>query len=218
MNKKLRKAIYTRSRLRNKFCKSPSKENEALYKKQRNKCVSLRRKSIKKYFNDITNYGIATNKNFWNLIKPFLTNKGHLNHQDIMIFDGKKIITSETELVEVFSNRYINIVEKSFGKKSRHATRENNIENKRIAIQVIEKYFEVHPAIKQIQENFQHQHTPSIPYTTIEEVRKLLKNVDDKKASGFDKLPLKLVKLAAGVLATPLSKTTNNSISKGAFS
>ena len=90
INKELRKAIYTRSRLWKKFCKSPSKENEALYKKQRNKCVSLRRKSIKKYFNDITSYGIATNKNFLNLIKPFLTNKVHLNHQDITIFDGKK--------------------------------------------------------------------------------------------------------------------------------
>ena len=33
MNKELRRAIYTRSRLCNKFCKSPSKENEALYKK-----------------------------------------------------------------------------------------------------------------------------------------------------------------------------------------
>ena len=27
---------------------------------------------------------------FWNLIKPFLTNRGHVNHQDIMTFDGKK--------------------------------------------------------------------------------------------------------------------------------
>ena len=45
-----------------------------------------------------------TNKNFWNLIKPFLTNKDHLNHQDIMIFDSKKIITNETELVEVCNN------------------------------------------------------------------------------------------------------------------
>ena len=33
--------------------------------------------------------------------------------------------------------------------------------------------------------------------------------------SGFDKIPSKLVKLAAGVLAAPLSKTINNSISKG---
>ena len=63
MNKELRKTIYTRSRLRNKFCKSLSNKSEALYKKQQNKCISLRRKSIKKYFNDTNNYGIATNKN-----------------------------------------------------------------------------------------------------------------------------------------------------------
>ena len=78
MNKELKKAIYARSRLCNKFCKRPSKENEAFYKKQRNKCVSLRRKSIKKYFNDITKYGIATNKIFWNLflqIKVILITK-----------------------------------------------------------------------------------------------------------------------------------------------
>ena len=51
-----------------------------------------------------------------------------------MKFDGKKIITNETELVEVFSNHYINVVEKSSGKKSRHVACDNNIENKRIAI------------------------------------------------------------------------------------
>ena len=134
-----------------------------------------------------------------------------------MIFDGKKIITNATELVEVFNNHCINIVEKSFGIKWRHVTCDNNIENKRIAIQVIKKYFENHPSIKQIQENFQHQHIPSIPYTTTEEVKKLLKEVNAKKASGFDKIPPKLVKLAAGVLAAPLSKTINNSISKGVF-
>ena len=54
-------------------------------------------------------------------------------------------------------------------------------------------------------------------YTTTEEVKKLLKEVNAKKASGFDKIPPKLVKLAAGVLAAPLSKTINNSISKGVF-
>ena len=65
-----------------------------------------------------------------------------------MIFDGKKIITSETELVEVFNYHYINIVEKSSGIKSRHVACDNNIENKSIAIQVIKKYFENHPRIK----------------------------------------------------------------------
>ena len=70
-----------------------------------------------------------------------LTNKGHLNHLDITVFDGKKIITNETELVEIFNSRNINIVQKSSGKKSRHNTCKNNIENKRIAIQVIIKLF-----------------------------------------------------------------------------
>ena len=59
-------------------------------------------------------------------MKPFLTNKGHLNHQDIPIFDGKKIRTNETDLVEVFNNHNINIVEKSSGKKSKHVARDNN--------------------------------------------------------------------------------------------
>ena len=124
--------------------------------------MSLRRKTIKKYFNDITEYEIATNKNFWNLIKSFLTIKDHVNHQHIMIFDGKKIIKNETELVEVFNNHCINITEKSPGKKSKHLARDNNMENKRITIQVIKNYFENHPYIKQIQ----YQHIPSILYTT----------------------------------------------------
>ena len=44
MTKEFRKAIYNRSRLRNKFCKIPSEENEKLCKKQRNKCVAMRKK------------------------------------------------------------------------------------------------------------------------------------------------------------------------------
>ena len=40
-NKELHKAIYDRSRLRNRFCKILTEENENLYKKQRNKCVSI---------------------------------------------------------------------------------------------------------------------------------------------------------------------------------
>ena len=87
-----------------------------------------------------------------------------------MILDDKKLITNETELVEILNNHYINIIEKSSGKKSGHVARDNNIENKRVAIQLIKKYVENHPSIEQIQETFQHQRITSIPYTTIEEL------------------------------------------------
>ena len=64
MNRNPRKEIYTRSRFRNKFCKTPTKENEKLYKKQRNKCVALRRKCMKEYFHNIADNNIVTNNNF----------------------------------------------------------------------------------------------------------------------------------------------------------
>ena len=79
MNKQLRKATYTRSKLRNNFCKNPTKQNKKKYKIQRKKCVSLRKKSIKKYFKNISKDGVVTNKSCWNMIKPFLTDKGHIN-------------------------------------------------------------------------------------------------------------------------------------------
>ena len=43
MTKEFRKAIYNRSRLRNKFCKIRTEENEKLCKKQRNNCVAIRK-------------------------------------------------------------------------------------------------------------------------------------------------------------------------------
>ena len=50
IDKEFRKVIHTRSRLRNKFLKNPTKANESLFKKQRSKCVLLRKKCIKYYF------------------------------------------------------------------------------------------------------------------------------------------------------------------------
>ena len=46
---------------------------------------------------------------------------------------------------------------------------------------------------------------------------KLLKNIDDKKATGLDEIPLKLVKISAEVLSQSLADAINNSISKRVF-
>ena len=58
---------------------------KTLYKKQRNKCVALRRKCIKEYFRNIFNNNIITNKNLWNLILTFLISNGSLNGCKIML-------------------------------------------------------------------------------------------------------------------------------------
>ena len=42
-----------------------------LTKKQRNKCVSLRRQCKKQHLTKITENGITTNEELWNFIKTF---------------------------------------------------------------------------------------------------------------------------------------------------
>ena len=75
MNSEFQKEIYVRSRLRNKFWVEPSAKDKAAYKKQRNNCAKIRRKSIKRYMDKVSEKGIETNKSFWNFIKPFMTTR-----------------------------------------------------------------------------------------------------------------------------------------------
>ena len=113
VSKELRKAIYTRSRFRNRFLKNPDEINSKLCKQQRNKCVSIRRKLIQHHFSNVTSNRIISNKVFWKAIKPFLTNKDCLEKSDIMLRDDEKMITDEKKLVQLFNDHYINIVERS---------------------------------------------------------------------------------------------------------
>ena len=117
MTKELKKEIYTRSKLKNKYNRNPTEENKATYKKQRNKCLSLRRKAIKVYFKNVTKTDVRTNKDFWKLIKPFLTNKGFLENAEIMLAEKDNIVTEEKELVRIFNDHNINFVERSSGAK-----------------------------------------------------------------------------------------------------
>ena len=54
--------------------------------------VTIRKKSIRNYFNKIANGNIVTNRNFWKIIKPFLSNKRHLENFDTMLNRSNKII------------------------------------------------------------------------------------------------------------------------------
>ena len=115
VDKQLRKAIYTRTRLKSKIHKNPSKENKIAYKKQRNFCVSLRRKCMKNYLKKLTEKGLAANKSFWKFMKPFLTNKGFIGNNDTTLIHKNKIISDEKQSTKLFNSYYINIVEKSSG-------------------------------------------------------------------------------------------------------
>ena len=149
MTKEFQKAIYTRSRLKNKMNKNPTEKNITAYKRQRNLSVSLRRKNIKSFLKNVTKTGIISNKNFWTFIKPFLTNKGFLENKDITLIEGNKVITSERELAKTVNEHYINIVEKSSGIKQKDISQCDKNQNIHKTIREIVKSYENHPSILQ---------------------------------------------------------------------
>ena len=72
VSKEFQKAIYTRSKMKSKLNQNPSRENVLAYKKHRNICVSLRRKSLKNHLKSIKKKGINNRQSFRKFIKPFL--------------------------------------------------------------------------------------------------------------------------------------------------
>ena len=75
--------------------KSATKANESMFKKQQNKCVLLKKECIKNHFSKVMESGVSTNKEFWKIIKPFITNKGFLSGNEIMLIENDKFITEE---------------------------------------------------------------------------------------------------------------------------
>ena len=85
MTKNLSKEIMTRSRLRNEYLKHKTEENRFLYTQQRNKCVSLLRKTKTNYCGNFDEKDIYQINFFWKTVKLLLYDKSinsdkiHLN-------------------------------------------------------------------------------------------------------------------------------------------
>ena len=101
MNKTLSKAIMLRTNLRNKFFKNRSNENKTNYLKQRNRCVSLLRKTKREYYSNLDKKKICDNK----IIKPMLSN------ERITLIENDEIIKTEKGTAKVLNAFFSNIVQ-----------------------------------------------------------------------------------------------------------
>ena len=65
----------TRSILRNKYLKHKTEEHCFLYSQQRNKCVSLLRKTKINYYGNLDEKDITYNIKIWKTVKSLLSDK-----------------------------------------------------------------------------------------------------------------------------------------------
>ena len=155
-----------------------------MFKTQRNKCVSLRKKCIKSYFQDVTKKGLITNKSFWSFVKPFLTNKSCHIQIDIMLIGHGKVIVEESELIEKFNDLWINIVEKSLGQKPCNFVSDTNSLEDDVVINEVVQHYSNHFRMLKIKENFDNSQTvEQFQYNivTTSKVYQLLKIYTSKK-------------------------------------
>ena len=122
----------------------------------------------------------------------------------------------------IFNEHYVNKLERSCCKKPTNISQEYDDDiSDTEAIHLICKTFENRQSIKEIRRNLIESAPPAQSETqafvSSEHVKKLLQIIDQKKSTGTDKIPPKLVQLSADILSTPLSNAINNSILKVKF-
>ena len=119
------------------------------------------------------------------------------------------------ELAKEFNEYYINIVQNTTGKATIKLQGSNNDKS---TAETIIKTYEHHHSIKLIKEHIQIENNDfNIKATSVGQINKIIKGLNPKKATGPDKIPVKIVKLAASVIDSHLTNIIND-LSDNAFS
>ena len=103
------KAIMKRSKLRDNYLKNKTDANSMLYKKQRNYCVSVSRKSKTNYYANLDEKKLSDSKLFWKVMKPSLSDKACVKEQINLVENGE-ILKTDLETAEIL-NTFLEIFE-----------------------------------------------------------------------------------------------------------
>ena len=144
--KELPKGIMFRSKLENEFNKGRNHINWCNYTGQRNRCLSILRKTKKEYFNGLNIKQLSDNKFSRKSVKPFFNDK-ESNSSKITLVEENNIVSDEGEIANIMNNYFINAT-KTLNLKKQHGVGRsgvNEFEN-HISIKLIrEKYPEILP-------------------------------------------------------------------------
>ena len=210
MSKQLRKAIMTRTRLLNKYRKYNSAENLFAYKRQRNLCVKLLRKSKKDFYNNLNVKRITDNRKFWQTIKPNFTDKT-LKDERITLVEGDKVITEEKHAVKKFKDHFEKIVKTL--KIDRPKLSDLSDDPVLNAIQ----NFSHHVSVLKIKEAGDSTDCFSFKLVSIEDICKEIRALDVSKATQSDDIPTKIIKNNSDIFSKNFQANLNNAIETSTF-
>ena len=201
MSKELRKEITKRNRLRNKYYKSRLSQDLSLYKTQRNLVNEIKKFAVNNYFKEKCKAG-TRNKDFWKAIKPFFS-KYRTKADSIPLREKDELITDDQTVCNIF-NTYFKNIGSEIGQ-----TENNNRPITEIILQNKE-----HESIRLIRNKITKTKPTNFTFRYVSEkdVLKIIKSLSIKKASGYDELPPKFIKLTVSKILKALTMVINRSI------
>ena len=209
MNNNLRKAINVKAALRRKFQRSKCQLSWQNFKNQRNLVNKLKRSSLRKYFDENCNTEKSKGKHFWEVVKPFMTNKNkNSNNQNIILYDNNALVSRPIDVSNVFNKFFTNITNDFC---------EPDEVTQMSADQVIDHYKD-HPSVKLIKQNsINNQQLFNFSQVDQSLILKKLKCLNPKKATGFDQISPKFLKIGCNIISTSLTPIVNRCIESYQF-
>ena len=200
MNSEWRKAIHKKHQLLNRYRRQRTQENWANFRKQRNYCQKLKRRSIANYMQEKCTNSKEQPREFWKTVSPYLSDKSR-DSGGIQLLDGENFTTNPSEVAEIFNKNFATIADK-IGQDSPY--RDNVHDHP--SMQIINN----HMRLLNVDEfNFSH--------TNVIETEKILKGLNPYKATGYDGIPPKVLKLSSDVMAPTVCNAVNNMITQCKF-
>ena len=212
MNKQLRKAIMRRSRLKNKANKTNDPRDHELYKKQRNFVVNLNKQAKQKLFSATD----TTTKSFWNLAKPFFSNKGCNKEEKVFLFEDDSIITDDTKVANTFNSYFVNITKSLPIIQWKPQTCSVVEPLPQDHIDAIICKFKNHPSVLQICREKTHTNPFTFSHICPLETFQVIMSLNQRKSTSGP-IPTKVLKMSAKVVCVPLTDCFNAAILDGVF-
>jgi len=213
MNSELRKAMFKRNMLRNNFYKIPNHDRNSknkaweAFRSQRNLVTSLRRKSLKLFFEKRSMAAKSDPKSYYSAISPFMSSKSKAQCTDIQLNINDDLISDPVQVCEHFNSSF-DIAVSNMGLKE---NLDQNIGN------IIETYKD-HPSVLFIRNEIMKDKSCSFSFDNIEssKFKSAITTLKANKAAGYDKIPSSIIK-SSSVINNHILTVYNSALQQSKF-
>ena len=204
MNCELRKAINVKAMLRRKFNKFKTNHAWEKYRKERNLVNSLKRKSIKVYFEKRCS-NINNSKDFWKTIRPFVNHSSNMN-SGVSLLENNTIVSNPHSVSNIFNQYFVDAAKEL----------SEPLHLSSMTTEEIIDFYEDHMSMSVIN-NFVGNQNFKFENVLCDTVFMKLVKLNVNKSQGYDNIPAKLIKIGAEVLCYSLTSIINSCVTCGIY-